>query len=1145
LLFLLTFVPLLGQTAQVTGRIMDQTGASVPGVEVTITAVETGAVHRSVSNELGLYTVPLLPPGRYKVDLRKTGLKSVTQDNVTLIVDQVARLDFSMEVGAITESVQVTAPAPILDQETSALGQLIDSTKIANIPLNGRSSFRLVQLTPGLISAPSAGGQFGDIPVNTTWDTNFSINGGRAQSNEVLIDGVPATSGFFNQITTIPSIEATQEFKVQSNNLSAEWGRFNGGVVNVSTRSGANQVHGALYEFVRNSAFDANDFFNNRAGKGIPPFRMNQFGGAIGGPVELGKLYHGKNRTFFFADYQGTRYRRGEVNFFSLPTGAQRNGDFTQTFSETGALVTIYDPLTTRTVGNTPTRDVFPGNRLPQNRIDPAARKALDYYPLPNLPGDRFTAFNNYISNASRKINEDQLSGRIDHTVNNSYRLFGRVAGNNTSLTQPNSFGNLATPDPGAVGTTAMNQRTGAFDNIVTINPTTILDVRYGFARWYQLRQTLSFGFDQRTLGLPDSFVKQLQIPAFPNITVEQYAGLGGQSYLSNGNDTHTLLASVTHVRGRHTFKTGVDLRLRRINFFNSGNPAGTYAFNRNFTRGPNPNVFYADAGSGVASELLGTAASGGVPYVAGVSIQNFYYAGFLQDDIRLSSRLTINVGLRYETESPYTERRNQINWFDTNLPSPVKNSQYPNLTGGLRFAGVDGNPRTVYQWDTNNFAPRLGLAYTLTSRTVFRAGAGVFYGPLDITTNAVGSTPSNGYSANSPMLATLDGGLTPNRYFSNPFPEGLVQPTRNTLGAATYLGQAPSTWDATAVNGVTYQWNADLQQQLANNILIDVAYAGSRGVHLAFRNREIDSLDPKYLSLGNSLNDTLVNPFAGQISVGTLSQPRVTRRQLLLPYPQFTSVQLINQTSANSVYHSLQLKAEKRFAQGVTFLTAYTAGKLIADAPNQVAPIGPGATPAVQNWYDLRSERSVSEMDISQAFTFSAVAELPFGKGKRFLGGITGPAARLIEGWQLNGVLNAHTGVPLSLTAPIPGGGNRPNSTGKSANISGSRSHGDQVARWFDTTQFTLPPSFSLGNVSRTLPDVRAPGFSNVDLSLIKNTRIRERVSLQFRAEYFNLFNHANFNPPNTGFGSGQFGQITATAALPRVGQLALKLNF
>ncbi|MEO7653061.1 MAG: carboxypeptidase-like regulatory domain-containing protein, partial [Bryobacteraceae bacterium] len=282
------------QTANVTGKIADQTGAAIPGADVAITHVDTGALRRTVSNELGLYAVPALPPGRYKVDIRKSGMKSITQDNVTLIVGQVARLDFTMEVGGVNESVEVTAAAPILDQETSSLGQLIDSAKIASIPLNGRSTFRLVHLTPGLISAPSAGGQFGDIPVNTTWDTNFSINGGRSQSNEVQIDGVPATSGFFNQITTIPSVEATQEFKVQSNSLSAEWGRFSGGVINVSTRSGTNEFHGALYEFLRNNAFDANDFFNNRAGKNIPPFRMNQFGGAIGGPVELGKLYHGR-----------------------------------------------------------------------------------------------------------------------------------------------------------------------------------------------------------------------------------------------------------------------------------------------------------------------------------------------------------------------------------------------------------------------------------------------------------------------------------------------------------------------------------------------------------------------------------------------------------------------------------------------------------------------------------------------------------------------------------------------------------------------------------------------------------------------------------------------------------------------------------
>ncbi|MBK7927704.1 MAG: TonB-dependent receptor [Bryobacterales bacterium] len=502
----LTFsAALLAQNAQITGRVTDSLQAVVVGAEVTATNADTQVPRRTVTNEQGLYSIPGLAPGPYNLSIAKSGFRTETRNGLRLIVDQTATLDFQLQVGGVTESIEVSAQAALLDAQTSSLGQIIDNTKIQNIPLNGRSAFRLVQLTPGVLTTTAAFGQFGDIPVNTTWDTNFSINGGRAQSNEVQIDGVPATAGFFNQITTIPSIESTQEFKVQSNNLSAEWGRFGGGVLNVSTRSGTNEFHGSVFEFLRNSAFDANEFFNKRSGRDIPPFRMNQFGGALGGPVV-------KNKTFFFGDYQGTRYRRGDVFRTSLPTALERAGDFSQTFAANGALVTIYDPLSSSTA-----RLPFAGNRLPSNRVSPIAQKLIAYYPQPNVQGDPFTNFNNFISNAGRAIDSDQFSVKVDHNFSETWRTFGRFARNKTTLAQPDYFNNVATSGTGAVGTTPFTQHTAALDNTFVLSPTTLLSVRYGFARWYQLRQTRSYGFDQREVGLPASLVSQFQVPVFPH----------------------------------------------------------------------------------------------------------------------------------------------------------------------------------------------------------------------------------------------------------------------------------------------------------------------------------------------------------------------------------------------------------------------------------------------------------------------------------------------------------------------------------------------------------------------------------------------------------------------------------------------------
>ncbi len=1133
-----------GTTAQIVGTLSDPTGAPVPGALVRATNVDTGSAREARSSDAGAYVLPLLQPGRYRIAITKDGFRPVSRIGINLMVDQVARADQQLELGSLNQEIQVSAAAPLLETETSAIGQVVDSAKIQSIPLNGRSSFRLVQLTPGLLASPAANGQFGDIPVNTNQDSTFSINGGRQLSNEILIDGVPSTTGQFNSITTIPSIEATREFKVQSSNLSAEWGRFGGGVVNVSTRSGTNQVHGALYEYLRNNVFDANEFFNKTAGLSIPPFRLNQFGGAVGGPVKIGKLYDGGNRTFFFTDYQGTRYRRGDTTRFSLPTAAQRDGDFSRTFNQAGALVTVYDPSSTQpdpARAGQSIRTPFAGNRLPASRIDPIARKLMAYYPEPNSAGEPFTGLNNYGKNASRGVDQNQISGRVDHTFNSAYRMFGRFAHNRTLLGQPDSYGNVATSGNGSVGVSPFRQTTFALDHAVSLSPTSIFSLKYGVARWYQERKTRSYGFDQRTLGYSDALVSQFQIPVFPAIGLDQYDGLGGQSFFTSGNDTHSFIGAWTKIRGKQTLKIGGEMRLRRTNFILSQGGGGSFNFDRAFTRGPNPLQFYDNAGNSIASLLLGTAASGSVPIVSGVSAQNFYTGGYLQSDFRVTPRLVINAGLRYETESPFTERYNSLNYFDRDLPSPVKNSQFPALTGGLVFANPD--QRHVWQWDRINFAPRLGFAWSALRKTVVRGGGGFFFAPAETSNVATAFASNAGYAASTPYVASIDGGLTPFRTLSNPYPDGLLRPVRNTLGASTFLGQGLAVWDNRQVMPVTYQWNLDLQRELPGQILVDVAYVGSRGVHLAFKNRQLNELDPQFLTLGPALNQQVPNPFFGSINVGTLAQRTVTRRQLLLPFPQFTNVNIINMTMANSIYHSLQIKVDKRFSKGMSVLVAYTLSKLITDSNNTVSNNGgPAAnnTTNTQNWYNLRSERSLSETDVPRNLVVSFVAELPFGPGKKFLSASRGVGAKLAGGWQLNGITSYRAGFPLSISAIIAGGGNRPNSTGQSASLSSPN-----LKKWFDTGAFLQPASFSLGNVGRTLPDTRGPAIFNLDLSLLKNIRLTERAQLQLRFEYFNVTNTPPFGLPNTALGSGAFGRVQFTLLLPRVGQVAAKIIF
>lgn len=1152
-----------GQTDRSTirGTIIDQTGAVVPGAEVTIRNAATGTEQKATTSEDGFYTLAQLQPGVYRLTVQRPGYATIVQENITLSVEQQARLDFTLQAGEVGATVTVTAEAPILSQETSSLGTVVDREKIVNLPLNGRSLFRLVQLTPGVISSNSANGQFRDVPVNTTFETNFSINGGRNQSNEILIDGVPSSTGFFNQATTIPTVEATQEFKVQSNNASAEFGRFGGGVVNVSTRSGGNSFDGSLYEFVRNDAFDANDFFNNRAGRAKPPFRMNQFGYAVSGPVFFPRFgeggpafYNGKNKTFFFTDYQGTRWRRGDVFTTRVPTLAERGGDFS---AQLGAVIPgvfnpdgtparqgqIYDPATTRTVGGVVVRDPFQGNIIPQNRINPIARNLLAYYPSPNAvqPGST----NNFISNAGRIINADQFSGRLDHNVTETWRIFGRYSFNKTDLTQPDYFNNEATPDPGAVGTTKFRYHTFVFDNTVSLDANTILNVKLGFARWFQARQTRSFGFDQTSLGFSPSLVSRFQVPVFPLINVESYSSLAGQSFLKNGNDTYSLLPSITKTLGRQILKFGADIRLRRIDFFNVNAAGGTYNFNRVFTRGPNFTTNNATVGNGVASLLLGAPAGGSAPINSAASLRNFYFAGYVQDDIKITPKLTVNLGFRYDVETPYTERYNRLVTFDFNAPNPARNAQFPNLTGALEFAAED-NP-TVYRTDYNNFAPRLGFAYSIFEKTVIRAGFGISYSPLETSTNAVGLIPQSGFSASTPLLTTTNGGQTilPAFNFGNPFPNGLNQPTNTSLGDRTFLGQDLTIWDPNAETPYYMQWNVNLQRELPFNILFDIAYAGSRGVHLT-RPHDFNALDPQNLSLGVGLQTNVANPFQPFVMSGTLSQATVQRRQLLLPFPEYTNLVIANETSGNSIYHSLQTKLEKRLSGGVNFLLAYTFSKLISDVNNQLSPIGDFTNvQGTQNPYNLRLERSLSELDTPHALSFSTVIELPFGKGRRFFTKTNGFVGKLIEGFQLNAIARYESGNPLGFSSVAPiAGGNRPNATGESFDISGEGRRGVDYD-YFNRAALAPLAAFQLGNLSRTTGAIRAPAYRNFDISLIKNTRLTEGTSLQLRAEFFNIFNIVNLGLPNTNLSSPNYGRITATRGLPRVIQFAAKFNF
>lgn len=1127
------------QTAELTGTISDTTGAAVPGALVTIANPAHGIKVTVSSDAEGRYVVPLLLPSQgYSITVSAPNFKTTTREGITLVISQVAQVNIALPIGNATQTVTVNGAPPLLDTQTSSIGQVISARTISSLPLNGRSAFRLVQLTPGVAFNRAAYGIFGDVPTNTTFDTDFSINGGRSQSNEVLIDGVPATAGYFNQATTIPSVDDTEEFNVMSSSLPAEYGRFGGGVLNVTTKAGTNDLHGTVFEFLRNSALDANEYFNKSKGLSVPPFKMNQFGLAVGGPVWLPKVYNGHNKTFFFVGYQGTRRIQGTTFITTVPTDAERHGDFS------AANEKIFNPFSTRpnpAQRGQYIRDEFPNNIIPATLLDPVAQKLISYYPEPNAPG----ATNNFISDAPLTVDQNEGSVRIDQNVNRIYRLFGRYGWMRTAQTQPNNYGNVASPGAGAVGTTYLNNYSFSLNNTFTFTPNLLLQVNYGFARWFQKRQTLSYGFNNATLGFPQSLVSQIQIPMFPTITMVGYGNMSGQSFLDNGNDSHSLLSSLTWIHGRHTFTFGTDIRLHRINFFNALSTAGTYNFTKAQTQGPNPTT--AGAGDSVASLLLGVGASGSIPISSGNRLWDWYYAGYAQDDYKASSKLTLNVGLRYETESPYKDAHNELNYFDPKVSSPAANPEFPNLTGGLVFAGVNGSSTNVYRWNKLQLDPRVGFAYSFNDSTVVRGGFGVVYAPLEVTTSAVGFAPNAGFSSTTSWDTSNNGGLNPTNLLSNPYPQGLVQPVGSSAGAGTQLGQGFSVWEKNPQTPRLEQWNLGIQRQLPSSILLDLAYIGTRSTHLTAP-FDLDQLDPKYLSLGTGLNAQVTNPFQAFVSIGALAGPKVAQRQLLLPYPQFTNVTVENSTWGSSNYQAFQLKVNKRTNHGVSFLVAYTFSKWISNVDDAEAPIGPSNNASVQNYYDLGAERSLSDLDMPQSLVVSAVANLPFGQGHLFLGQSRGLANRLVSGWSANAILTDHSGVPLIFTAPVAGLGSRPNIVpGVNPRLSSSRSTADKVHEWFNTAAFVIPPAYTLGDAPRTDGAVRGPGINNFDASLLKNTQLFSRLGAEFRAEVFNLTNTPHFANPVTAVNSPTYGQVSASVLSPpaREYQFSLKLLF
>ena len=1121
-------------TGGIFGTVTDPSGAPILGAPVAVTNVATNVTTKGTTGERGDYIFPRLAVGDYSVTASQTGFKSLVRTGVVLQVDQRAEVNLQLQLGDVGEKVEVTGDAPLVNTTNSTVGDVIENRRVAELPLNGRNALALMYLSPDTKAQAGTSG-FGD---RGTALSNVSINGGPSSINAFLLDGGTNNQAFLQDLNVNPTVDSIEEFKVQSGAMSSEFGFTLGGVVNMVTKSGTNSVHGTAYEFVRNNDFDARNAF----AAGITPYRYNQFGGAVGGPVFVPKAYDGRNKTFFFFNIEHWQYSYANSIITSVPTAAQRNGDFSQLFNASGVLIPIYDPASTAVhpSGSGYVRTLFPGNVIPASLLDPVSKNLLSYLPQPNrTPTNAFTQANNLIALAPAALHMNQYVIKLDHHFSEkdaaSFRYFYFQHFNN------NGGGDIWDTPLLDYRYDHYTARNFIVTETHSFSPTLLNEAHLSLARNYFPFQAASFAANfPSTLGLPAS-VPGLEAPNFAG-----GAGLPGQADLSDGirgQSTWQLADALTWVRGLHTLKMGFDIRVQQANNFQPSGLSGAYSFSSGLTN--NPQV-PSGTGSSIATFVLGQVSSASIVTALGESETGHSVSGYVQDDYRVTARLTLNLGLRYDYQPWATERNNGLSNF---VPSAIDSVN--GLKGAVLYGGKGFTGSPLGNTEKTAFGPRVGLAWDIggNSKTVFRAGYGVYYENV-VTRDMFGNTA--GFASTTTSYNPPGGNTNlPAFKFSQGLPTPPVQPLGSALGPAAFLGQAVSFDQSGESVPRAQEWNASVQRQLPGQWGVELGYTGNHANHLVAGGYNLDQLNPSYLSMGNALQNPVQNPYAG-IVPGSLGGATITQQQSLLAFPYYTSVTVRDPHLGSSINHAGFVSVKKKFSSGLVLLASYTKAKLISDSiviPDNFGSllVGNATVTGYQNGlFDRKGERSLDPTNVAQRVVISGVYELPVGKGKPL--NLTNPVANgIFGGWQAQGIFTAQSGLPLVITGANNNVATRPNSTGQSAKLSNPTQYA-----WFNTSVFVNPPNYTYGNLGRTLPDVQGPGLVNIDMSVIKNIHIWERVSMQIRAEAINMTNHVNLGMPSTGFSPGAnglnssstFGTITSASAA-RILQFGAKLVF
>jgi hypothetical protein len=1052
------------QTTQISGQIKDESKGVVSDAQITLTKTETGEQKRTNSTGQGYYSFPSILPGKYSLVVEKEGFASVNRTDIAVQTAQTSIVDVTLSVGTVSQAISVSGDTQLLQTQTAAVGQEVENKTIVDMPLLDRRSSQLQRLS-GFV-----------VPNGTGSGATFAIAGGRGNNANYLIDGGEAQNLLLGVPTLMfdPPVESVQEFNVAISNYAAELGRTGGAVVQMTTKSGTNDWHGSLYEFFRNDVLNTRSFFAAT----VPVLRYNLFGGSISGPIF-------KNKTQFFFNYEGRRQNSATTNVYNVPTLAERTGNFAGD----------------KPVINPGAGSAFPNNVIPSSALDPIALKLASYYPAPNVAGAA-SGSGNFRANRMAVAVFDDYVARIDHVFNEKDRLYGRLLAQ-TDNTNTEAVFPLAALDPTANLAHDYYYDVLA-DEVHTLSPTLLNEFRFG----YQLRQALSIS-DGAGSNLNASLgITGVDQTFGPTINVSGYASLGNtnqQQRLQSPIASTQYVDQMTWVHGTHQVKWGIETRHSANRDLYSPTAGGSFTYNTLVTN------------NAVASLLLGRTYSGSALATEPLNTRAATYGAFIQDDWHVTSRLTLNVGLRYDLDEPRWETRNRQNGFDPTAINPISGTP-----GVITFSGLNGQSKFAHSWDKNNLGPRVGFAWNAGDKWVIRGGGAVLFLPeYDQATPIVTNT---GFSSQASYVSP-NNGVTPAFLLSNGFP-GASLPSQNELTpgyGAVSVGTKPTTtityFDPNRVNGYMYQASFDIQRQFGNGFLVDIGYLGTFGHHLPAPDpMSIDQVPTSQLGPGNA--------------------------QARRPYPQYSDVQVVAGSIGGSKYNGLNIGVQKRYSNGLHFQANYTWSKSMdnIDSRNELAAF---PTSAFANYYDQRNNWGLSGNDIRHRFVFSSVYELPFGNGRAYR-----PSSNLLNslvgGWSIGVISDLRSGTPLEAVELTNNTNSfsmqvRPNVVGDPNKVPG----GPTIAEWFNTAAFQAPAPYTFGNAGRTFG--QGPGAISVDSSLLKDFSIRERFTAQFRVEGLNILNHANFGNPDTRDGSPTFGKVTSlvTGNQDRIIQLGLHLQF